>query len=72
MDDVKYISSNAMCYTILYMLEWMRKGKHKIGTMRTQELRNLALSAYIHGEILYGLHIYFVRVYYNNLCYNEP
>ena len=48
---VKYIISNAMCYTMLYMLEWMRKGKHKIGTSRTQELCGPALLAYIHGGI---------------------
>ena len=47
---IKYIS-NAMCYTMLYMVEWMRKGKHRIGTLRTQGLRGPALSAYIHGGI---------------------
>ena len=26
------IISNAMCYTMLYMLEWMRKRKHRIWT----------------------------------------
>ena len=25
--------SNGMCYTILCMLEWMRKRKHRIGTL---------------------------------------
>ena len=40
-----------MCYTILCMLEWMRKGKHRIGTLRTQGLRGLDLTAYIHGGI---------------------
>ena len=32
---IKYIISNVMYYTMLYMLEWMRKGKHRIGTLRT-------------------------------------
>ena len=41
----------AMCYTMLYMLEWMWKGKHRIRTSRTQGLRGLALLAYIHGGI---------------------
>ena len=45
------IISNAMCYTMLYMLEWMWKEKHRIGIPRTQELRGSVLSAYIHGEI---------------------
>ena len=49
--SVKYIISNVMCYTMLYMLEWIRKGKHRIGTPRTQGLRGSALSAYIHGGI---------------------
>ena len=40
-----------MCYTMLYMLEWMWKGQHKIGILRTQELHGLALSTYIHGGI---------------------
>ena len=48
--NVKYIS-NAMCYTMLYMLEWMRKEKHRIGTSKTWGLHDLALTAYIHGEI---------------------
>ena len=43
--------SIAMCYTMLYMLEWMRKRKHKIGTSRTRGLRGSALTAYIHGGI---------------------
>ena len=51
MDIVKYIS-NAMCYTMLYMLEWMQKGKYKIRILRTQGLRGSALSAYIHRGIL--------------------
>ena len=42
---------NAICYTMLCILEWMRKGKHKIGTPRTQELRGSALKAYIHEGI---------------------
>ena len=41
----------AMCYTMLYMLEWMWKGKHRIGTSRTQGLHGSALLAYIHGRI---------------------
>ena len=36
---------------MLCMLEWMRKGKHRIGTLRTRELRGSALTAYIHGGI---------------------
>ena len=48
------IISNAMCYTMLSMLEWMRKGKYRIGTPRIQGLRGSALTAYIHGEILKG------------------
>ena len=50
---VKYINiiSNTMCYTMLCMLEWMRKGKHRIGTPRTQGLRGSALTAYINGGI---------------------
>ena len=43
--------SNVMCYTMLCMLEWMRKRKHRIGTLRTRELRGSALTAYIHGGI---------------------
>ena len=45
------IISNGMCYTMLYMLEWMRKEKHRIGTLKTRGLRGSALSAYIHGGI---------------------
>ena len=45
------IISNAMCYTMLCMLERMRKGKHRIGTPRTQGLRGSALTAYIHEGI---------------------
>ena len=33
------------------MLQWMRKGKHRIGTPRTRGLRGLDLLAYIHGRI---------------------
>ena len=36
---------------MLNMLVWMRKGKHRIGTLRTQGLRGSTLTAYIHGEI---------------------
>ena len=43
-----------MCFTMLYMLEWMQKKKHKIGTSWTRELRGSALSAYIQGGILKG------------------
>ena len=32
---VKYIS-NMLCYTMLYMLKWMRKGKYRIGILRTR------------------------------------
>ena len=45
------IISNGMCYTMLCMLECMRKGKHRKGTLRTRGLRDSALSAYIHGGI---------------------
>ena len=45
------IISNAMCYAMLSMLEWMRKGKYRIGTPRIQGLRGSALTAYIHGGI---------------------
>ena len=45
------IISNAMCYTMLYMLEWMWKGKHRIGISRTRELRSSVLSAYLHRGI---------------------
>ena len=48
---LKYIISNVMRYTMLYMLEWMRKGKYKIGILRTRELRGSVLSAYIHERI---------------------
>ena len=40
-----------MCYTMLCMLVWMWKGKHKIETPRTQELRGSALTAYIYEGI---------------------
>ena len=43
------IISNAMRYTMLCMLEWMRKEKHRIGTLITWGLHGSALSAYIHG-----------------------
>ena len=46
---VKYMS-NAMYYTMLYMLECMRKGKHRIRTPRTRGLHGSALSTYIHEE----------------------
>ena len=46
-----YIISNAMCYTMLYMLEWMRKRKHRIRTLGTRGLRGSALLAYIHVGI---------------------
>ena len=36
---------------MLHMLEWMWKGKHRIGIPRTRELRGSALSAYIHEGI---------------------
>ena len=45
------IISNAMCYTMLCMLEWMRKGKHRIGIPRTQRLRGSDLMAYVDGGI---------------------
>ena len=47
-------------YTMLCMLEWMWKGKHRIGTSRTQGLRGSALMAYIHEGIPYELHLYYV------------
>ena len=31
-DTMLNISIDGMCYTMLNMLEWMRKEKHKIGT----------------------------------------
>ena len=35
--NVNIIISNAMCcYTMLCMLEWMRKRKHRIGTENTR------------------------------------
>ena len=49
--SIKYIISNAMCYTILSMLELMRKRKHRIGTPRTRGLCGSTLTAYIHGGI---------------------
>ena len=48
--NVKYIS-NVMWYIMLYMLEKMRKEKHKIGTLRIRGLRGSALLAYIHEGI---------------------
>ena len=45
------IISNAMCYTMLCMLEWMRKINHRIGTPRIRGLRGSALTAYIHKWI---------------------
>ena len=48
------IISNAMCYTMLCMLEWMRKGKHRIGTPRTQGLRGSALTPTSTEESLKG------------------
>ena len=48
---LKYIISNAMRYTMLYMLEWMQKGKYKIGILRTQGLHGSTLSTYIHEGI---------------------
>ena len=49
---VEYIIiNNMMCYIMLCMLEWMRKEKHRIGTLRTQGLRGSALTAYIHRGI---------------------
>ena len=29
--NIYIIISNRMCYTMLYMLEWMQKRKHRIG-----------------------------------------
>ena len=45
------IITNEMRYTMLCMLEWMRKRKHRIGTPRTRGLRGSALTAYIDGGI---------------------
>ena len=45
------IISNAMCYTMLCMLEWMRKEKYRIGTLRTRGLHGSDLSAYIYEGI---------------------
>ena len=52
-----------MCYTMLYMLEWMRKKKHKIRTPWTRELRGSALSAYIHEGILKGYIFIYIYIY---------
>ena len=52
--NISITISNGMCFTMLYMLEWMQKKKHKIGTSWTRELRGSALSAYIQGGILKG------------------
>ena len=46
------IISNAMCCTMLCMLEWRRKRKYRIKTLRTQGLRGSALTAYIYRGIL--------------------
>ena len=35
----------------LYMLEWMRKEKHRIRTLKTQKLSGSTLLPYIHGRI---------------------
>ena len=43
-----------MCYTMLCMLEWMRKRKYRRGILRTRGLRGSALTAYIHGGIPKG------------------
>ena len=40
-----------MCYSMLCMLELMRKGKYRVGTLRTQESHGSALTAYIHEGI---------------------
>ena len=53
---VKYIS-NAICYTMLYMLEWMRNEKHRIGTLKTRVLHD---SAYVHRENFYKDYIFLV------------
>ena len=50
MEHVKYIS-DAICYTMLYMLEWMQKEKYKIGTPRTRELHGSTLLTYAHEGI---------------------
>ena len=55
--------SNGMCYTMLYMLEWMRKKKHKIRIPWTRELRGSALSAYIHEGILKGYIFIYIYIY---------
>ena len=31
--NVNIVISNVMCYTMLCMLEWMQKRKHRIGTL---------------------------------------
>ena len=45
------IINNVMCYIMLGMVEWMRKGKYRIGTPRTQGLHDSALTTYIHRRI---------------------
>ena len=51
-----------MCYSILYMLEWMWKRKYRIKIPRTQGLRGSILSAYIHGGVSEELYLYYVKV----------
>ena len=56
-----------MCFTMLYMLEWMQKKKHKIGTSWTRELRGSALSAYIQGGIQGGILKGYIFIMYKSV-----
>ena len=50
MEHVKYIS-DAICYTMLYLLEWMQKEKYNISTPRTRGLHGSTLLTYAYGGI---------------------
>ena len=50
MEHVKYIS-DVICYTMLYILEWMQKEKYSIRTPRTRELHGSTILTYAYGEI---------------------
>ena len=52
------------CVISCYMLEWKWKEKHKIGTLKTRELRDSALSAYVYGGISQELYLYYVKKQY--------
>ena len=46
-----------MCYTMLYMLELMRKRKYRIGIPRTWGLYGSTLLAYIHEWLYMQLYL---------------